>query len=53
MENNRLTFDFNDGVLRVAIVGEINHHSAVFIREEIDEKIRELCPEKYNIRHNI
>jgi len=32
MENNRLTFDFNDGVLRVAIVGEINHHNAVFVR---------------------
>ena len=41
MENNRLTFDFNDGVLRVTIVGEINHHSAVFVRQEIDEKIQE------------
>ena len=45
MENNRLTFDFNDGVLRVAIVGEINHHSAVFVRQEIDEKIKELRPQ--------
>ena len=44
MENNRLTFDFNDGVLRVTIVGEINHHSAVFVRQAIDEKILELCP---------
>ena len=42
MENNRLTFDFNDGVLRVTIVGEINHHSAVSVRQEIDEKIQEL-----------
>ena len=44
MENNSLNFDFNDGVLRVAIVGEINHHNAVFIRQEIDEKIQELIP---------
>ena len=45
MENNSLNFDFNDGVLRVAIVGEINHHSAVFVRQEIDEKIQELRPQ--------
>ena len=45
MENNRLNFDFNDGVLRVAIVGEINHHNAVFVRQEIDEKIQELRPQ--------
>ena len=42
MESNSLKFDFNDGVLRVAIVGEINHHNAVFVRQEIDEKIQEL-----------
>ena len=42
MENNSLKFDFNNGVLRVAIVGEINHHNAVFVRQEIDEKIQEL-----------
>ena len=42
METNSLNFDFNDGVLRVAIVGEINHHNAVFVRQEIDEKIQEL-----------
>ena len=34
MENNSLNFDFNDGVLRVAIVGEINHHNAVFVRQD-------------------
>ena len=45
MESNSLNFDFNDGVLRVAIVGEINHHSAVFVRQEIDEKIQELRPQ--------
>ena len=45
MESNSLNFDFNDGVLRVAIVGEINHHSAVFVRQEIDEKTQELRPQ--------
>ena len=45
MENNSLNFDFNDGVLRVAIVGEINHHNAVFVRQGIDEKIQELRPQ--------
>ena len=45
MENNNLNFDFNDGVLRVTIVGEINHHNAVFVRDAIDEKTRELCPQ--------
>ena len=45
MENNSLNFDFNDGVLRVAIVGEINHHNAVFVRQKIDEKIQELRPQ--------
>ena len=44
MENNSLNFDFNDGVLRVAIVGEINHYNAVFVRQAIDEKVLELCP---------
>ena len=41
MKNN-LNFDFKDGTLYVSLVGEINHHSAVFVRQEIDEKIQEL-----------
>lgn len=45
MGNYSLNFDFNDGVLRVAIVGEINHHRAVSVRQEIDEKIQELRPQ--------
>ena len=44
MGNYSLNFDFNDGVLRVSIVGEINHHSAASARQAIDEKIRELSP---------
>lgn len=45
MENNRLTFDFKNGELRVVLHGEINHHSAVFVRQKIDEKIQELRPQ--------
>ena len=45
MENNSLNFDFNDGELRASIVGEINHYNAVFLRQEIDEKIQELRPQ--------
>jgi stage II sporulation protein AA (anti-sigma F factor antagonist) len=41
MENN-LNFDFKDGTLYVLLIGEINHHNAVFVRQEIDEKIQEL-----------
>ena len=35
-------FEFSDGELRVFLQGEINHHNAVFVRQEIDEKIQEL-----------
>ena len=44
MKNN-LNFDFKDGILYVSLIGEINHHSAVFVRQEIDEKIQELRPQ--------
>jgi stage II sporulation protein AA (anti-sigma F factor antagonist) len=44
MKNN-LNFDFKDGTLYVSLIGEINHHSAVFVRQEIDEKIQELRPQ--------
>ena len=42
--NSSLNFDFNDGTLYVSLIGEINHHRAVFVRQEIDEKIQELSP---------
>ena len=45
MENNRLTFDFKNGELRVVLHGEINHLSAAAMREAIDEKIQELRPQ--------
>ena len=44
MENN-LNFDFKDGTLYVSLIGEINHHNAVFVRQGIDEKIQELRPQ--------
>ena len=44
MENNRLTFDFKNGELRVVLHGEINRLSAAAMREAIDEKILELRP---------
>ena len=33
-----------DGVMTVALLGEIDHHSAVSVRAEIDAKIYELHP---------
>ena len=38
-------FEFSDGELRVFLQGEITHHSAVFTRKAIDEKIQELRPQ--------
>lgn len=32
--------------LLVRISGEIDHHSAVYVRGEIDKKIAELCPKR-------
>lgn len=37
---------FEDGILRVMLVGEIDHHSAVSVRTAIDEKIYSLRPRK-------
>lgn len=39
-------FEAESGVLTVSLIGEIDHHSAVAVRTEIDDKIRELSPEK-------
>lgn len=38
-------FEFCDGELRVVLNGEINHRSVAPIREAIDEKVLELCPQ--------
>ncbi len=39
MEEARLTFDCHGGILTAAIAGEIDHHSARFLRESIDAQI--------------
>ena len=38
--------DYEDGVLRILLKGEIDHHSAVSVRSAIDEKIYGLRPKK-------
>ncbi len=46
MINDNLIFVFENGTLRILNIGEINRHSVPKMREEIDEKIRELSPKK-------
>lgn len=38
--------DFRDGELRISLIGEIDHHSAVSVRTAIDEKLYSLRPKK-------
>ena len=38
--------DFCDGTLRISLVGEIDHHSAVSVRTAIDEKLYSLRPKR-------
>ncbi|MBR2387433.1 MAG: anti-sigma factor antagonist [Clostridia bacterium] len=38
--------EYEDGTLRVSLIGEIDHHSAVSVRTAIDEKIYSLRPRK-------
>ncbi len=45
-EEKRFTHKFDDGVLEVKLMGEIDHHSAVNVRSEIDGLIFELRPKK-------
>ena len=46
MIKDNLVFALEKGVLRIFIIGEINHHNVAEIRERLDEKIRALSPEK-------
>ncbi len=46
MINDNLVFTFENGTLRVCIIGEINHRNVAEMRENIDKKIREFSPEK-------
>ncbi len=46
MENADVRCDFEKGTLRIMIFGEIDHHSAASVREEIDRNIFFYRPEK-------
>ena len=46
MIKDNLVFSFEKGALRIFIIGEINHHNVVKMREKVDKKIRELSPKK-------
>ena len=46
MIKDNLVFSFEKGALRIFIIGEINHHNVVKMREKVDKKICELSPEK-------
>ena len=46
MREDNLIFVFEQGALRVFIIGEITHHNVGELRERIDEKIGECTPEK-------
>ena len=45
MENN-LNFDFKDSTLHISLVGEIDHHSAVKLRNDVDAEIYSRKPKK-------
>ena len=42
----RFESEFSDGVLKITLHGEIDHHSAVSTRASIDAKIYELRPKE-------
>ena len=45
-EEKRFTHKIEDGVLEIKLTGEIDHHSAVSVRADIDGLIFELRPQK-------
>lgn len=45
-EEKRFSYKFNDGILELKLMGEIDHHSAVSVRSEIDALIFDLRPSK-------
>lgn len=40
------SISFSDGVMTVALSGEIDHHSAVYLRESIDSAAERQCPKE-------
>lgn len=47
--NNTFRADFRDGTLHVVLEGEIDHHSAVGVRGEIDRMIYEKRPKRLEL----
>lgn len=45
-EEKRFSYKTDDGVLEIKLTGEIDHHSAVSVRSEIDGLIFDLRPQK-------
>ena len=45
-EEKKFSYKVEDGVLEIKLIGEIDHHSAVGVRSDIDELIFELRPQK-------
>ena len=45
-ENKLFSYEINDDVLEVKLIGEIDHHSAVGVRSDIDGLIFEYRPHK-------
>ena len=48
-KNCRVDIRKEKGMLSVALCGEIDHHSAVIVRSEIDGMIAELHPERLSL----
>ena len=47
--NHAFKAEMHDGVLRVALEGEIDHHSAVSVRGEIDRLIYQTRPQRLEL----
>ena len=45
-EDKKFLYKMDDGVLEVKLMGEIDHHSAVSVRSDIDGLIFDLRPQK-------
>ena len=45
-EEKKFSYKVEDGVLEIKLIGEIDHHSAVGVRSDIDGLIFELRPQK-------
>lgn len=45
-ENKLFSYEVKDGTLEVKLMGEIDHHSAVSVRSQIDELIFDTRPKK-------